>query len=93
VFALGGGFKATVTDTQIVFTWGDTRHWFTGAFEGPVAVTAGGWSAFSLDSASTLPGFDAERISVDGTTLAFNMRDLDVGPSTKLVVNVSALPV
>lgn len=92
VFSLGS-FKATVTDTQIVFDgWAAAQHWFTDTFEGPVAVTAGGWSAFSLDSSSVFPGFGAERMSVNGTTLAFNMRDLDVGPGTKLVVNVSALP-
>lgn len=92
VFSLGS-FQGTVTDTQIVFAqWGVTNRWVPADFAGPVATTAGGWSAFSLDASSHFPGFTAERISVSGTTLAFNMQGLVYDAATRLVVNVSALP-
>lgn len=92
VFSLGS-FKATVTDTQIVFDhWGVQNAWSPADFAGPVATTPGGWSAVSLDPSSNFSGFTADRIVVDGATLAFNMQGLPYDTSTKLVVNVSALP-
>jgi hypothetical protein len=92
VFSLGS-FNATVTDTRIVFDhWGMSNRWTPADFAGPVATTAGGWSAVSLDPSSNFPGFTADRIVLDGTTLAFNMQGLVYDAGTRLVVNVSALP-
>lgn len=88
-----GSFTGTVTDTQIVLDhWENSSHWVDAAFAGAVAVTAGGWSAFTLDASSNFAGFTADRISVNGTVLAFNMQNLAVDTATRLVVNVSALP-
>jgi hypothetical protein len=85
-----GDFSATVSFTQIVFgSWNQADHFYEGSFNGPVATHTGGWGSATIDAASNVAGFTADRIAIVGDTIRFDLQGLGVNGETRLVINVA----
>lgn len=91
-----GNTTTTVTPGQVVFTFISTGTFGKATFNGFQIAETGGAPAtitgVSLDSSSSLAGFDASRISFDTKDVFANVQGLSFVPGQNVTLDLSFLP-
>ena len=89
-----GQHDVTVTDTQLILqnVADETISFTSAAFNGYEMIETGGSpvtiTGFAVDGATDVSGFDASRVSFDGTHLFVNMNDLQTQAGQEVVLDL-----
>ena len=87
-----GTFNLEVDDNTITFTYTQVANFSTASFNGYVfralSALTPAFGSITVDSATTLAGFDNSRLSFDSSTFNINVSGLSAGVGTVLKLDV-----